>query len=199
VVAYVRVSSRQQDERGSGLATQRAEIERAARARGERVARWFSDVETGGTFERAELGRLRAAVARGDVQTLWIWSLDRLTRTGILDTLTVLREFRAAGCEVRSVADPFPLDGAFAEPMIALMAWCAQKQRERIKETQAAGIARMQREGRRGGRPVEIGPDRRAAALQLRGEGLSVRQIARRLKCSKSSVWNFTGPSMDAE
>ena len=197
VFAYIRVSSRTQDERGSGLATQKAEIERAAKAKGERIERWFSDVETGGKLERPELARLRAAVARGDAQTLWIWSLDRLARSGIVDTLTVLREFRAGGCEVRSVSDPFPLDGPFAEPAIALLAWCAQKQRDRIRENQAAGIARMHREGRHGGRPVEIGPEKQARALELRKQGLSVRQVARTLKCSKSSVWKVTAPHMD--
>lgn len=193
VVAYIRVSSRSQT-----YDAQRGAIERAAAAKGERVDRWFADVASGTTTERPALRQLRAAVARGDAQTCWVWALDRLARSGIVDTLELLQELRRGGCGVRSVADPFELDGPLAEPLIALMAWCAEQERTRTRERQAAGIARMHLEGRRAGRPP-LGDDQRASCRDLSAAGLSIRKIARQLKVSKSSVWNFLHPAAAAE
>ena len=53
-VAYLRVSSRSQT-----IATQRDAIERAATARGDRVATWYSETESGKRLARPELERLR--------------------------------------------------------------------------------------------------------------------------------------------
>lgn len=193
VVAYIRVSSR-----GQTYEAQKTAIERAAAAKGEPVDRWFADVASGASTERPGLRQLRAAVARGDAQTLWVWALDRLARSGIVDTLQLLRELRAEGCGVRSVVDPFDLQGPLAEPCIAMMAWCAEQERVRSKERQAAGIARMRLEGRRAGRPP-LGDEQRAACRTLSAAGYSVRQIARELKVSKSSVCNFLHAAVAAE
>src|SRR5580692_2845074 len=118
--AYLRVSSRAQD-----AATQRAAIERAATARGDTIASWYSEKRSAKTMARAELQRLRAEAKAGLLRgrRLYLFRLDRLTRTGIADTLTTLEELRASGVEVVSVADGFDLTGPHAEVIIAVMAW----------------------------------------------------------------------------
>jgi hypothetical protein len=63
----------------------------------------------------------RAGHLRG--QRLYLFRLDRLTRTGIADTLTTLEELRAHGVEVVSVADGLDLTCPHAEIIIAVMAW----------------------------------------------------------------------------
>ena len=55
IVAYVRVSSRAQD-----LGMQKAAIERAAAAHGEKVDRYYSEKRSGKLLARPELDRLRA-------------------------------------------------------------------------------------------------------------------------------------------
>ncbi len=98
VAAYIRVSSRSQN-----LATQRDAISKAARARGDRITVWWQETRTAAKLARPELDRLRKHVAAGDIKKLYVFRIDRLTRSGIRDTLSVLEELRAGGCKVISL------------------------------------------------------------------------------------------------
>lgn len=177
VAAYVRVSTKSQD-----LGSQRSAIERAARARRHRVGRWFREKESGRTTMRPVLDELRAAVRRGDVRTLYVFRLDRLTRSGIRDTLGLVDEFRRGGCNVITVADGFELGGPASEIVIAVMAWAAQMERAAIGERIAAARARAETWGRPR-REVDVA---RARALKARGK--SLRQIAAALKVPRTTL-----------
>jgi DNA invertase Pin-like site-specific DNA recombinase len=184
VAAYVRVSSRSQD-----AAYQRAAIERAAHARGEEVAIWFSDTASGKTMDRPELSAALAAIRAGMVRRLWVWRVDRLTRSGIVDTLTVLQEVRRHGCECASVADGFALDGPAADVILSVLAWAAQMEREKIAENQAAARARLEAVGRTWGRPpIDITPHEIDRVLELRRAGYTQLGIASRLHISAKRV-----------
>lgn len=184
VAAYVRVSSRSQD-----AAYQRAAIERAAHARGEEVAIWFSDTASGKTMDRPELSAALAAIRAGMVRRLWVWRVDRLTRSGIVDTLTVLQEVRRHGCECASVADGFALDGPAADVILSVLAWAAQMEREKIAENQAAARARLEAVGRTWGRPVVgVTPEQIAAVVALKAQGRTQVSIASILKLSVKRV-----------
>ncbi len=152
-LAYIRVSSRTQD-----LASQRSAIERAAGARGDAIDDWRAEKRSAKTMAREELQRLlvdaRAGRLRG--RRLYLFRLDRLTRTGIAGTLTTLDELRASGVEVVSVADGFDLAGAQAEIIIAVMAWAAKIERLAINERIAAARERVEAEGGRWGRPSRV-------------------------------------------
>ncbi|HSE01057.1 MAG TPA: recombinase family protein [Burkholderiales bacterium] len=183
VVGYIRVSSAGQD-----YAYQRTAIEAAARARGERVHEWFGDVASGSTLERPELGRLRAALDVRRVRTVWVWRLDRLTRSGIADTLASVEHVRRSGAELVSVADRVALDGGpTGELVLAVLAWCAQMELAKIHENQDAARARMRQQGRTWGRPALPSPLKDAVAA-AKSQGMSCREIARQLKVSKSWV-----------
>ncbi len=183
VAGYIRVSSPTQD-----YSYQRHAIDAAARARGERVDAWYADVASGASMDRPELGRLRAALEQRSIRRLWVWRLDRLSRSGIADTLSAVQHVRVCGAELVSVADQVALDGgAAAELVLAVLAWCAQIERSKIRENQEAARARMAREGRPWGRPP-LPPALIDEARELASRGLSVREIARTLKKSKSWV-----------
>lgn len=183
VVGYIRVSSRSQD-----YAYQRTAIDAAARGRGARVGAWFADVASGATLERPELARLRSALDARTVSQVWVWRLDRLTRSGIADTLECVSHVRRAGAELVSVADQVALDGGpTGELVLAVLAWCAQIEREKIRENQDAARARLQLQGRAWGRPPLDPCLRDAVALQA-SQGKSRREIARALQVSKSWV-----------
>lgn len=183
VAAYLRVSTSAQD-----LATQRRAVALAARARGHEVRRWFCEKRTATKLARPELGRLRDAVRRGQVRTLYIFRLDRLTRTGIRDTLAVLAELREAGCKVITVADGFDLEGPAAEVVIAVIAWAAQMERVALGERISAARARVEAEGRTWGRPRRVSPELERRALELARNGRSVRKIAVALKVPRATL-----------
>ena len=197
VVGYIRVSSVGQD-----YAYQRSAIDVAARARGERVGEWFGDVASGSTLERPELARLRAALDVRRVRQVWVWRLDRLTRSGISDTLASVEHVRRSGAELVSVADRVALDGGpTGELVLAVLAWCAQMELAKIHENQDAARVRMRQQGRAWGRPPLPDPLRDAVSAAA-SQGLSCRAIARQLKVSKTwvaGVLSELGPKAAAE
>jgi DNA invertase Pin-like site-specific DNA recombinase len=183
VVAYIRVSSAGQD-----YAYQRSAIDVAARARGERVADWYGDVASGSTMDRPELARLRRALDDRAVRQVWVWRLDRLTRSGIADTLASVEHVRRSGAELVSVADRVALDGGpTGELVLAVLAWCAQMELAKIHENQDAARTRMRQQGRAWGRPA-LPPQLKDAVAAAASQGMSCREIARQLKVSKTWV-----------
>jgi len=181
--AYVRVSSKAQD-----YSTQRVAIERAATARGDTVAAWYAEKLSGGTLGRPELDRLRTAVRSGEVRRLYVYRLDRLTRSGIRDTLGLVEELRHAGVDLVTVADGFDLNGPAAEIILAVMAWAAKMERLAINERIAAARIRLEAEGRPWGRPKRLTPAQESAIRADRAVGRTIREIAQARKVPRSTV-----------
>jgi DNA invertase Pin-like site-specific DNA recombinase len=78
VACYVRVSTIGQNEAG-----QRREIERWLSGNGidASTVRWYLDKATGDNLDRPGFERLQRDIFQGDVGTVVIWRLDRLSRT----------------------------------------------------------------------------------------------------------------------
>jgi DNA invertase Pin-like site-specific DNA recombinase len=186
--AYLRVSSKAQD-----FATQKAALLRAASARGDEIGTWYSEKRSGKLLARPELDRLRADARAGHIRRLYVYRLDRLTRSGIRDTFEVIEDLRAHGCEVVSIADGFDLAGPAAEIVLAVLAWAAKAERAAINERISAARERVEAEGRKWGRPSRFTDEDRAKLLALRREGRSIRQIAVALKVPRSTVARALG------
>lgn len=152
------------------------------------MGRWFHEKQSGRSLQRPELGELRAAVRAGEVRTLYVFRLDRLTRSGIRDTLALLEELRGAGCELVTVADGFDLAGPAADVVIAVMAWAAQMERLALGERIAAARVRVEAAGGRWGRPRRVAAGTEAKVLELAAKGRSVRQIAVATKVPRTTV-----------
>ncbi|RKG61857.1 recombinase family protein [Corallococcus sp. AB011P] len=88
--------------------------------------------------------RLRADARGGHVRRLYVFKLDRLTRSGIRDTFEVIEELRGAGCQLMSISDGFSLDGPAAEIILAVMAWAAKMERLGINARIAAARERVE-------------------------------------------------------
>ena len=183
IAAYCRVSSRAQD-----LSTQRHAIERAAGARGDTITLWHSEKRSGKLLARPELDQVRAEVRAGAISKLYVYRLDRLTRSGIRDTLEVVQELRQHGCEVVSIADGFDLGGPAAEIVLAVLSWASQMERLAINERISAARERVEAEGGKWGRPSRFDAVTLAKARALRGEGRSIREIAVAMKVPRSTV-----------
>lgn len=183
--AYVRVSSRAQDD-----ATQRRAIEGAARARGDQVVDWRAEKASGRTVDRPELQRLLADARAGLFRRrrLYVFRLDRLTRSGIADTLRTLEELRSNCHQVVSASDGFDLEGPHAEVIVAVMAWAAKMERLATNERIAAARDRVEAEGGTWGHPPRMKPADVAQAVALAADGRSVRSIAMALGVPRTTV-----------
>jgi DNA invertase Pin-like site-specific DNA recombinase len=181
--AYLRVSSRAQD-----FPTQRAAIERTAASRGDIITTWYSEKRSGKVLARPELDRLRADARNGKVEKLYVFRLDRLTRSGIRDTFEVVEELRRHGVSLASISDGFDLEGPAAEVVLAVLAWAAKMERLAINERIAAARERVEAEGRSWGRPPRLNDRDRERIALLRARGRSLRQIAVAMKVPLATI-----------
>ncbi len=186
IAAYVRVSTRQQD-----YSSQKSAIEQAARARGEKIERFFQEKRSGAASSREArpaLAELLQAARAGEVSKVYVFRIDRLSRGGIRDTLTVVDALKAGGCALVTVADGFDLEGPAAPVVLAVMAWAAQMERQALGERISAARDRIEAAGGRWGRPRRIDPGTLDKARALAAEGLSHARISARLKVPRSTV-----------
>lgn len=183
--AYLRCSTGQQD-----LKAQRFAVARAAKARGQLIPPrlWFEEKRSGRSLERPALQKLRDAVRAGRVGRVYVFRIDRLTRSGIRDTLGLVEEFRRGGAELVSVADGFDLAGPGAEIVLAVMAWAAQMERNAIGERIKAAHARVKASGGRWGRPRALDPKTIREAVDMLTGGESQRAVAAYLKVPRSTL-----------
>lgn len=180
--AYIRVSSK-----GQNLALQTHEIERAAAARGDSVD-WHEEKRSGAQLARPALDAVRAAVRRGEIKRLYVYRLDRLTRSGIRDTFELVDEFRRHGCELVTCSDGFDLTGPLAEPLLAMFAWAAKMENHARRERQAAARERIESTGGKWGRPARVTAEQLAHAAKLRDAGGTIRDISRAVKVPRSTL-----------
>jgi len=183
IAAYLRVSSRAQTH-----AMQRDAISRACAARSEAIDLWFVETRSGGSSKRPELDRLVKSARAGELSKLYVFRVDRLTRRGIADTLAIVEELRGYGCRVATVADGFDLEGPAGEIVLAVMAWAAKVELLATGERISAARDRVETKGGRWGRPRKFDPGTLARAQEMLASGVSLRDIAVKLKIPRSTL-----------
>lgn len=183
IAAYVRVSSR-----GQSTTTQRDAIARVAEGRGFAIDVWYSEKIGGAAAARPQLDLLREAIRLGSISRVFVYRIDRLSRGGIRDTLSIVEEIRRHGAQISTVDDGFDLDGPWTDIVIAVMAWAAQMERSAIGERIAAARVRVEASGGSWGRPRRVDPYLVGRCRAMAKDGSTVREIAIALKIPKSTV-----------
>lgn len=139
---------------------------------------------------RTELQNILDFIRFGDV--LMVTKLDRLARNTI-DTLALITDLADRGVMFVSLAEPWAnTDTPSSKLVLTVMAGMATFERERIRERQAAGIAKAKSEGKYRGRK----PTARAKAKEIEAlweSGIGPAEIARQVGVSRSSVYRITG------
>jgi DNA invertase Pin-like site-specific DNA recombinase len=170
---------------------QRRQLREFCDAQGWEIVVEYVDEESGARSDRDGFQQMWRDAAGRKFDVLLFWALDRFSREGVLETLTYLQRLTSMEINWRSHTEQY-LDstGIFREAVIAILAAVAKQERVRIGERTRAGLARAQEKGTRSGRP--IGRPRLVFARdqvgELRKEGLSWRQIAKRLGASSTAV-----------
>jgi DNA invertase Pin-like site-specific DNA recombinase len=125
-----------------------------------------------------------ASQRRFDV--LLFWSLDRLSREGVLETLQHLNRLTGYGIQWRSYTEQY-LDstGMFRDAVIGILAAIAKQEKVRISERTKAGLERARREGRILGRP-KVHVDGAEIRI-LRERGLSWGAVSRQTGIARST------------
>jgi len=187
VGAYVRVSTI-----GQNAAGQRAEIERWLTGNGTDPAnvRWYVDRKTGDDLDRPAFQQLQAAVFAGEVGTIVVYKLDRLSRS-LREGINVLCEWCDRGLRVVSVTQQIDFNGTVGKMLAAVLLGIAEMEQETRRERQAAGITEAKKAGKYKGRKVGTTKARPERALKLRDQGLSAEEIAKSLGVSRNTVFVY--------
>lgn len=189
IVGYARVSTREQNPQAQeaelvAAGAERVFVDHGASSRTDDRPQW-----------RASLDYLRA----GDV--LVIRALDRVAGTELM-AIEIIRDLGRRGVRLRSLTEPF-LDVDTSTPMgeaiVGIMAVLAQLRVSTIRENTNRGLAHARAQGRVGGRPSVMTPERVEAALRMRSDRKSIAHIATVLGVGKSSVARALAKAPSAE
>jgi DNA invertase Pin-like site-specific DNA recombinase len=181
IAIYARVSTSKQDN-GNQLIQLR---EFASKQEGWEIVAEYIDTVTGsGKKDRVQFDQMMIAASQRKFGLLLFWSLDRLSREGIVKTLGYLEQLKGWNTGWRSYTQPFLDTGNEMTNGIVLsvLAAVAKQERITISERTKAGLRRTVKEGTKLGRPV-VNVDMRLVQKR-RAKGESLRSIAKALKCS---------------
>ena len=161
------------------------ELRAFAAKQGWKVICEYIDVVSGsGKKDRSQFQAMMLAASQRQFDMLLFWSLDRLSREGIVKTLGYLQQFKSWNVGWRSYTQPFLDTGnsMVTDIVLSVLSAVAQQERLTISERTLAGLKRARREGKTLGRPAVSVDMQKVQRRRDRGE--SLRSIASDLGCS---------------
>jgi DNA invertase Pin-like site-specific DNA recombinase len=151
----------------------------------------FREVASGAKTERAQLRRVLAELAAGDVLT--VTRLDRLARSirDLLNTLAAIAD-RKAG--FRSLGDTWAdTTTSHGRLMLTVLGGLAEFERDLIRARTGEGRARAKARGVKLGRKPKLTEHQKREAIRRRDrDGEPVREIARTYNVSHSTISRLT-------
>jgi len=175
IVGYARVSTD-----GETLSAQQASLTEAG------CERVYAEKQSGAKTERAQLAKAIATLGEGD--TLIVTKLDRLARStrDLLNTLATITE---AGAMFRSLGDPWcDTTTPHGRLMLTVLGGLAEFERHLILARTDEGRKRAQQRGVKFGRKPSLTSHQRQEALERRGRGEALVDIARSYAVSHSTI-----------
>ena len=170
---YARVSTR---DKGQDPENQLRELRAYCARQGWPVYTEYVDRVTGTHGDRDQFLQMFQDASQKRFDVVVTWALDRFTREGIFETFRHVGNLKEHGVLFESFTEPhFRTTGPAGELMLAVAAWIAKQERERMAERVKAGVARARAEGKVHGRPRKI--FNRQLAYDLRDCGHSWKEI----------------------
>ena len=188
-VLYARVSTFDQEPESQLL-----DLRRLAEQRDFKIVREYVDRISGAKAKRPALDQLLAAAHRREFDVVLVWAADRLARS-VRHFLEVLDTLNHLGIEFVSFRENLDTGGPLGRAVVVIVSAVAELERNLIIERVRAGLRRAKLEGRKlGRRPIEID---RTALLRDRARGLSLAQLAKAYRISRTSVARTLKQSQD--
>lgn len=210
VVAYVRVSTEEQESSGLGLEAQESRVRAYCGLYGHELVDLVQDAASGKNLRRDGLQKALAMLRTGEAEGLIVAKLDRLTRS-VRDMGELLEGYFSGRSSLLAVAEQIDTSTAAGRMVINLLTSVAQWERETIGErTRDALQAKKDRGERAGtipygfrlagdGARLEADPAEQAViaeARRLRHGGRSLRAVAAEME--RSGLRNRRGKAFAA-
>lgn len=180
LIGYARVSTLEQNLDG--------QIDALTQAGCSRI---FTDHASGAKTVRPQLDKAMDYLREGD--TLVVWKLDRLGRS-LPHLVEVIEDLDKRGIEFHSLTESIDTTTPGGRLVFHMAAAFAQFERDLIKGRTRAGLAAARSQGRLGGRPSLMTPERLKTARAMRQSGSNNAEIARVLGVSRSTVSRALNP-----
>ncbi len=176
LIGYARVSTLEQD---TALQTD------ALKAAG--CERLFEDAASGAKTDRPGLLAALSFLREGDI--LVVWRLDRLGRS-LPNLIEIVSQLEARGVGFRSLTEVIDTTTSGGRLVFHIFGALGQFERDLIRERTKAGLAAAAARGRKGGRPAVVTEEKLRRAQVLLAQGLNTREVACRLKISKTALYD---------
>ncbi len=163
----------------------------ARQLEGVALDRTFTDKVSGKNTDRPHLQEMLEYIREGD--TVFVHSLDRLARN-LVDLHDIVKTITDKKASVTFVTENLAFTGDDAPLSVLLLQVLgafAQFQRMIIREAQREGIAIAKREGVYKGRKKALTTDNMATVLQRISAGESKAQVARDMKVSRKTLYQY--------
>ena len=177
---YMRVSTIDQHPE-----TQLHDLRALASQRGFEIVNEYTDKISGAKAKRPGLDQLLRDARRGKFDVVLVWAFDRIARS-VRHFLEVLDELNHLKIEFVSFRENVDTGGPLGRAIVVIIGAIAELERNLIIERVRAGMRRAKLEGRRIGRePLQVD---RHALLRDRARGMSLTQLAKAYRISRTSV-----------
>lgn len=186
IAAYIRVSTA-----GQNLAGQKREIQSwVAGNCPDREIVWFQDKATGNNLKRPGFDRLQKAIFNGEVDTVLVYKLDRVSRK-LQDGINTICDWVDRGIRIVAITQQIDFNGTVGKMFASVILAVAEMEQETRRERQAAGIAAAKAAGKYQGRQKGTTKSDANRARELKNQGLKVKEIATALGVSAMTVYRY--------
>ena len=189
-IVYIRVSTEEQGKSGLGLEAQRQKALAYCQLHDHEVVAVVEDAGASGkSLNRPGMQRVLQAVDHGEVEVVVVAKLDRATRS-VRDLGELLERFNRSKVALASVSEHLDTSTAAGKAFLDMLGVFAEFETNIRKERQLEGIAKAKAAGVYKGRKPTLDVEQ---AKALKAEGLGATEIAKRLGCSRDSVYRVLG------
>lgn len=178
---------------GQDIANQIEPIKQVAEARGFDLVKIYKDEGISGATERRKgLDEMLADAKRGAFKVLVVMELSRIARD-VRHLLNTLHELHEAGVSLVSIREGIEFNNSpFAKGMVTMIGLLVSIERDLLRDRIKTALAIRKQSsattGWRCGRPPKINSELIDAVQKLRASGSSIRQAAKALGISKTTV-----------
>jgi len=112
----------------------------------------YIDRASGGDSNRPSFQEMLDDARHRRFKVVLIWSLDRISREGMIQTLSYIKTLEKNGICIKSLQESWldTSDKFMGQLLIAIFSWVAQQERRRISERVKAGLKKAKNVGKRG-------------------------------------------------
>lgn len=182
LVGYARVSTGEQN-----LDLQSDALKKAG------CAQIFTDEMSGTKAERPGLTQALAFVRPGD--TFVVWRLDRLGRS-LKDLLEKVADLHQRQIDFKSLQESIDTTTPAGKLQFHIFSALAEFERDLIHERTMAGLNAARARGRKGGRKVQMTPEKlKAAASLMKDKTNTVKAICHTLGVSRATLYRYVTPT----